>query len=54
MLTIRENFMETIRGGHPDRFVKQYEYQEWINDPLFPIYFGNIIPGGEWVNGWEE
>ena len=36
MLTIRENFMETIRGGHPDRFVKQYEYQEWINDPLFP------------------
>ena len=31
MLTIRENFMETIRGGHPDRFVKQYEYQEWIN-----------------------
>ena len=52
MLTIRENFMETIRGGHPDRFVKQYEYQEWINDPLFPIYFGNIIPGGEWVNGW--
>ena len=52
MLTIRENFMETIRGGHPDRFVKQYEYQEWINDPLFPIYFGNIVPGGEWVNGW--
>lgn len=46
MLTIRENFMETIRGGHPGRFVKQYECQEWINDPLFPIYFGNIIPGG--------
>ena len=50
MLTIRENFMETIRGGHPDRFVKQYEYQEWINDPLFPIYFGNIIPGGHLVS----
>ena len=29
MLTIRENFMETIKGGNPDRFVKQYEYQEW-------------------------
>ena len=52
MLTIRENFMETIKGGNPDRFVKQYEYQEWINDPLFPIYFGVITPGGEWVNGW--
>ena len=22
------------------------------NDPLFPIYFGTIVPGGEWVNGW--
>ena len=52
MLTIRENFMETIKGGNPDRFVKQYEYQEWVNDPLFPIYFGTIVPGGEWVNGW--
>ena len=51
MLTIRENFMETIKGGNPDRFVKQYEYQEWINDPLFPIYFGVITPGGEQVNG---
>ena len=49
MLTIRENFMETIKGGNPDRFVKQYEYQEWINDPLFPIYFGVITPGGEWM-----
>lgn len=39
MLTIRENFMETIRGGHPDRFVKQYEYQEWINDPLVSDLF---------------
>lgn len=27
MLTIRENFMETIKGGNPDRFVKQYECQ---------------------------
>ena len=50
MLTIRENFMETIKGGNPDRFVKQYEYQEWINDPLFPIYFGVITPGGEKEN----
>ena len=25
MLTIRQNFLETIRGGNPDRFVKQYE-----------------------------
>jgi len=25
MLTKRQNFLETIRGGNPDRFVKQYE-----------------------------
>lgn len=25
MLTIRENLLETIRGGNPDRFVKQFE-----------------------------
>ena len=26
MLTPRENFQETIKGGHPDRFVDQFEY----------------------------
>lgn len=26
MLTPRENFLETIHGGHPDRFVKQFEF----------------------------
>lgn len=26
MLTIKENFLETIRGGHSDRFVKQFEF----------------------------
>ena len=25
MLTKRENLMETIQGGHPDRYVNQYE-----------------------------
>ncbi|MBR3397588.1 MAG: uroporphyrinogen decarboxylase [Lachnospiraceae bacterium] len=34
MLTIKENFIETIKGGHPDRFVKQFEYIEHINDPI--------------------
>lgn len=52
MLTARENFMETIKGGKPDRFVKPFEYQEWLNDSLFPVYFGNIVPGTEWINGW--
>lgn len=30
MLTKRENLLETIRGGNPDRFVNQYEFLEII------------------------
>ena len=30
MLTIRQNLLETIRGGNPDRFVKQYEFMEMM------------------------
>ena len=26
MLTIRQNLMETIKGGSPDRLVNQYEF----------------------------
>ena len=52
MLTIKQNFIETVKGGNPDRFVKQYEYQAWLDDPLFPIYFGIPIRGTEWTNGW--
>lgn len=33
MLTARENFEETRKGGHPDRFVKQYEYIGMIMTP---------------------
>lgn len=35
MLTKRQNLLETIRGGHPDRFVNQYE--------AFAIQMGNPI-----------
>ena len=30
MLTIRQNLLETIHGGNPDRFVKQYEFMSPI------------------------
>lgn len=34
MLTIRQNFLETIHGGNPDRFVNQYEAFGFVlNDP---------------------
>jgi hypothetical protein len=35
MLTKRQNFMETIRGGNPDRFVKQFEPFGFIWANLF-------------------
>lgn len=34
MLTKRQNLMETIRGGSPDRFVNQYEAFRLIRNPL--------------------
>lgn len=36
MLTKRQNLLETIRGGNPDRFVNQYEYMNIIlESPTF-------------------
>jgi hypothetical protein len=54
MLTKRQNFLETIRGGNPDRFVNQFEF---ITAPwgLDPISRGNPSPwepGQETVDGW--
>ncbi len=34
MLTVRQNLLETIHGGHPDRFVNQYEFMKMIMNPL--------------------
>lgn len=52
MLTARENFLQTIKGGKPDRFVKQYEYMELIIDPIIfeGCGFGN--PGEIKTNDW--
>ncbi len=53
MLTKRENLLETIRGGHPDRFVNQFEYMDIVyshpydlQDP-YPAYGQHNI-----VNSW--
>ena len=34
MLTIRQNLLETIHGGKPDRFVNQYEFLNMVMNPL--------------------
>lgn len=53
MLTKRENFMETIRGGKPDRYVNQFEYMGMVyshpfdlQDP-YPSYGDKNV-----VNSW--
>ena len=35
MLTPKQNFLETIHGGKPDRFVKQYEFMKLIRTPIW-------------------
>ena len=30
MLTRRQNMLEVVRGGHPDRLVKQYEALQFV------------------------
>lgn len=49
MLTIKQNLLETIRGGNPDRFVNQYEFMDIILE--MPLDF-MAPPGGKLTNGW--
>ncbi|WP_010261978.1 uroporphyrinogen decarboxylase family protein [Treponema primitia] len=54
MLSIRQNFLETIHGGKPDRFVNQYEFID-ILFGLDPISRNNpspTAPGQETKNSW--
>ena len=55
MLTKRENLLETIRGGHPDRFVNSFEAFELFLDPII-IGIGGFAytmkPGDTDINGW--
>ncbi|MDR2673243.1 MAG: hypothetical protein LBC35_08260 [Coriobacteriales bacterium] len=53
MLTKRQNFLETIRGGKPDRFVNQYEpfALTYALDPLLQMG-GPPTPGVPWVDAW--
>ena len=52
MLSIRDNFMETISGGHPDRFVNQYEYLAMVGSPLSKIMPRPVKGGSPVVDGW--
>ena len=48
MLSKRDNFLATILGGKPDRFVKQYEYMTMVpGDPVNFYVRGNRYRGME-------
>ncbi|HEY8911088.1 MAG TPA: uroporphyrinogen decarboxylase family protein [Desulfosporosinus sp.] len=49
MLTKRQNLMETIKGGNPDRFVNQYEFMDIILE--IPVKL-MCAPGTEFKDGW--
>ncbi|SHJ15179.1 uroporphyrinogen decarboxylase family protein [Parasporobacterium paucivorans] len=55
MLSKRENLLETIRGGHPDRYVNSYEALGLVIDPIMTKIGGfayTMTPGDVEVNGW--
>ena len=53
MLTKRQNLLETIRGGHPDRFVNQFEaFTMLMGDPYMANYM-HFTPGSSTcLNAW--
>ena len=52
MLSVKENLLETIHGGKPDRFVNQYEYMELIIDPIVMAFGDDVDKGKERINEW--
>lgn len=52
MLTRKQNLLETIHGGHPDRFVKQYEYAKIVSDPIRANSSFGCNKGETIVNAW--
>lgn len=52
MLSKKENLLQTIHGGSPDRFVNQYEYMALVFEPVTIGGFGDVQPGYITKNGW--
>jgi len=52
-LSVRQNLLETLHGGHPDRFVKQFEFAEVFFTPITLNKIGGPGPGMMGVkNAW--
>lgn len=51
MLTKRQNLLETIKGGNPDRFVNQYEFMDIILESPMDLFLAPG-PGAEIKTKW--
>lgn len=52
MLTKKQNLIETMKGGSPDRFVNQYEAFYISFHPFNGINPNPVMGGPEVVNAW--
>ncbi len=52
MLSIKQNLRETIHGGHPDRYVEQYEYLAMLPSPAMMRGGRPKNDGVPVVNAW--
>jgi hypothetical protein len=53
MLTTRENLLQTLRGGSPDRFVTGWEpFKIILNDPVYAYLRAGRKKGGMSVDRW--
>lgn len=52
MLTRKQNLLETIHGGKPDRFVNQYDYCKIVSDPIRAATSFGCPRGQTVVNAW--
>lgn len=53
MLTKKQNLLETIRGGHPDRYVNMFEaFKIYKNSPYFANNPAPVKGGPDVVNAW--
>ena len=52
MLSIKENLKEVMKGGSPDRYVKQYEFMHMLQTPLAAHNPGPRYGEENIVNGW--
>ena len=50
MLTAKQNLLETIKGGNPDRFVNQYEFMELL--VFLPGFKYALTPGERVTDSW--